>query len=575
MRFRLILIGQDGSEIDWGVKPWSETKNGGVFDLWSLPAGTYTMEFRPPESARLLPTWWGGGADRVSATTFTLAEGQQLLGQRITLRSGASITGVVSGPDGRPLEGATVEAIRNPSGSEFLTEDRTATDSEGRYRLGGLPPDAYTLSFSMPGYLMEYWDDRPTAQTAQFFAVADGATLARRNAHLATTTPTLRTPAISPPYPTVGVPTTVDTGPAPAGVTFRYQWFRQNEPIAGATGRSFTPRPEDFGRPLHVQVFSTSTRYAPTFWASPWLAPTMETTRIAGNDRYSTAAAISRAHFAPGIPVAYVASGQAFADALAGAPAAVRDRAPVLLAQADGPLPASTAEELRRLRPARIIVLGGRGAIGDAAFTELSRLTTGAVTRLSGSDRFQTAVAVSRAQYPKGASLVFIAHGMKFPDALTAAPIAGISNAPLLLAKGTLEPALTAELKRLKPKRIVVVGDAIDPALGAKLDAYAPTIDWYRGADRYETADLLAGWFPGETETLYVASGVDFPDALAGAAAAGKSRSGILLTPPNALNQYAKWRVRNAWADRMIVLGGPGAVSEDVFRALQRFDYST
>jgi len=92
--------------------------------------------------------------------------------------------------------------------------------------------------------------------------------------------------------------------------------------------------------------------------------------RLAGADRYATAAAIARHHHPAGAPMAYVATGENFPDALAaGAPAAIRG-APTLLVRA-GSVPGSSATELQRLNPARIIVLGGPRVIGQAVFNAL------------------------------------------------------------------------------------------------------------------------------------------------------------------------------------------------------------
>src|SRR5438034_1366672 len=88
-------------------------------------------------------------------------------------------------------------------------------------------------------------------------------------------------------------------------------------------------------------------------------APAFE--RREGADRYATAAAVSRATFTSDVPRAFVASGQTFPDALAGGPAAKAGGGPVLLVARDA-LPQPTADELRRLQPKTIVVLGGAAA---------------------------------------------------------------------------------------------------------------------------------------------------------------------------------------------------------------------
>jgi len=88
-------------------------------------------------------------------------------------------------------------------------------------------------------------------------------------------------------------------------------------------------------------------------------------TRLAGADRYATAAAVSASTFAAGAPVAYVATGLDFPDALAGAVAAGRAGGPLLLVR-PAAVPPATAAELKRLKPTRIVVLGGSGVVTEA-----------------------------------------------------------------------------------------------------------------------------------------------------------------------------------------------------------------
>jgi hypothetical protein len=93
-------------------------------------------------------------------------------------------------------------------------------------------------------------------------------------------------------------------------------------------------------------------------------------TRIAGADRYATAAAISKATYAAGVPVVYIANGLGFADALAGAAAAGKAGGPLLTIPGTS-IPAATAAELTRLKPAKIIVLGGTSMVSQTVLTAM------------------------------------------------------------------------------------------------------------------------------------------------------------------------------------------------------------
>ncbi|MBI3746197.1 MAG: cell wall-binding repeat-containing protein [Chloroflexi bacterium] len=92
--------------------------------------------------------------------------------------------------------------------------------------------------------------------------------------------------------------------------------------------------------------------------------------RLSGPDRYATAAAISAATYAPGVPVAYIATGENFADALAGAPAAGSAGGPILLVPTSS-IPSVIAAELTRLQPARIVVLGGPSVVWPSVLVVL------------------------------------------------------------------------------------------------------------------------------------------------------------------------------------------------------------
>jgi putative cell wall-binding protein len=199
--------------------------------------------------------------------------------------------------------------------------------------------------------------------------------------------------------------------------------------------------------------------------------------RIAGADRYATAAAISTNTFNPGVPVAYVTTGEHWPDALATVPHAIRARGPLLLTQ-QGQMPQALKSELSRLRPGRIIVVGGPSAVSEAVFTELHGYHTGGgVQRIGGADRYQTAAMLSAAHLPGGAPMAYVVTGANFPDALAAGPAAGMRGAPTILVQGaSIPPSSAAELDRLNPNRIIVLGGpaVISMAVQNALRAYTP-----------------------------------------------------------------------------------------------------
>lgn len=185
---------------------------------------------------------------------------------------------------------------------------------------------------------------------------------------------------------------------------------------------------------------------------------TGEVTRVAGQTRYSTSAKISSLNFAPGPEIAFVASGEVFPDALSGAPVAGKTPGPTLLVQGDG-VPGIVKNELTRLMPKAIVVLGGESTINQDTYSFLTRYTTGAVSRWSGDDRFSTSAVISEMSYDPGVSVAYVASGRVFADALSGAPVAGKNKGPMLLVDtNSIPTSIMGELSRLKPKHIVVVG---------------------------------------------------------------------------------------------------------------------
>lgn len=247
--------------------------------------------------------------------------------------------------------------------------------------------------------------------------------------------------------------------------------------------------------------------------------------RVSGPNRYATAAEVSKDTFASSASV-FVATGENFPDAVSsGSPAALTS-APVLLTR-NGSLPTETATEIQRLGASTIYILGGTSAVSSAVETQLSAL--GTTQRLAGANRFETAAAISQARFPT-ADTVYIATGSNFPDALAGAPVAALDQAPILLVTQNSIPAATqAELNRLNPTDTIVLGGTavISDAVAASLPG---SVTRLAGANRYSTAAAISqATFSPPVPVIYISTGLNFPDALAGGAAGGFREGPVLL----------------------------------------------
>lgn len=293
--------------------------------------------------------------------------------------------------------------------------------------------------------------------------------------------------------------------------------------------------------------------------------------RIQGESRYDTSAAIADTYPA-GQDVVYLASGTTFPDALTGATLAGKQDAPVLLVQHDK-IPAAVTAQLQRLDPARIVALGGPKAISDTVLEAAAEHTSGEVTRLSGANRYETAAAIA-ATYPSGISTAYIASGATYPDALSGSASAARNGRPMLLANSGHLPQATREaLLDLKPGRIVILGgpQAVSNGVQNQLKEFtAGDVTRIAGANRYETSALIADTFPDDRDRVFVATGLDFPDALSGSALAGKQANPVLLTQPSKLPNSVGDAIAGLDADQGVVLGGYTSVNSIVLDQLGR-----
>ncbi|WP_164863462.1 peroxidase family protein [Agromyces sp. LHK192] len=299
---------------------------------------------------------------------------------------------------------------------------------------------------------------------------------------------------------------------------------------------------------------------------------------LAGADRFQTAALISQRQFpspGDGIPVVYITDAMKFPDALAGGAAARAEGGPILMVanRLDGDIPFSTAEELTRLNPAKIVVLGDSNSV-----TVNTRENLRAYTRdddvevVGGVDRMETAAMISERFDPgtQGVERVFIADGNNFPDALAAAAVAARDGVPILLThRDALPTATRGALERLNPQEIIILGStaSISAATEAAIRTYADPGDTRRiaGVDRFQTAAMITQEFyePG-VEKLFIANGRNFPDALAAGPAAGLFDSPILLVDPSYIPADVLAEIERLNPAQIVVLGGPTNVGPAV-----------
>jgi putative cell wall-binding protein len=279
--------------------------------------------------------------------------------------------------------------------------------------------------------------------------------------------------------------------------------------------------------------------------------------RAAGSDRIGTAVAVSQLNFPSGGAGAVVlARSDDFPDALVAAPLAATTKAPLLFVQGAS-LPSVTKAEITRVLGAHgtVYLIGSTTAIPASIETTLQ--SSGYTTvRIGGSDRYATAVAVANVLGAR--STVFLATGTNFPDALSAGPAAAHMNGVVLLTDGSSMPSITRSYLNAHLGAVYAVGG---PAAAA--DGGATRIV---GADRMSTAAAVASTFFTAPQTVGVASGATFADAMSGGAYLARLGGPMLLTYPTSVptstSNYLS-AVRSGLASSSL-FGGSAAISTSV-----------
>lgn len=292
--------------------------------------------------------------------------------------------------------------------------------------------------------------------------------------------------------------------------------------------------------------------------------------RIFGKDRYETSSLISKNGWESASSVV-ICNGENFPDALCAAPLAKKYNAPILLVSKSG-LSESTKEELSRLNPDKLIIIGGNGVIPDKAISEIKTAAPKAsdVTRLGGTTRYDTSKMIAD-KVGKSSSIVLVS-GKASSDALSISYIAANKGMPILLADRK-EDVLEYSKDNSVEKAYIIGGESL---VSKDIESIFKNTERIYGKDRYESNQKILDKFKDDINfgSIYLASaqynGVDqFADALSVSALASKDCNPIILvsrTIDKDTVSIIKSKVdKNS---KVIAIGGTQLVSENIVTAL-------
>jgi putative cell wall-binding protein len=313
--------------------------------------------------------------------------------------------------------------------------------------------------------------------------------------------------------------------------------------------------------------------------------------RTAGGTRYETAVAASLEYFEYGADNVVLCTGEDFPDALSAAPWARFLKAPVLLTRRTA-VPPTVMDEIERLGAKNVWIIGGQSAVSSSVQTQLETAGLTVDRQLQGTDRYATSAKIATFLYDAlvadgrpFSNRAFVARGDAFPDALALAPVAAATYSPILLVRtqAPLPPAIDDVFEFLPIRDTWIAGgtDVVSVGVEEAIEAWnkhhsgvdSPATRM-AGEDRYGTSARVMqnavsmNWV--DLDTLGVATGLNFPDALGGGAALGTYGSPLVLTRPGALPPTVADAItyRAHEIGRVDIFGGGDVVSEGVRSAI-------
>ncbi|MCS5718376.1 cell wall-binding repeat-containing protein [Herbiconiux sp. CPCC 205763] len=369
-------------------------------------------------------------------------------------------------------------------------------------------------------------------------------------------------------------------------------------PVGQSTDIDYNPNPGCGSAPVVIRTVATAalydyTPYQPNpeakvpgsdgngcsslgnlnFWFvyTDWFGyPHIDVDRIQGADRFAVAVAIAEQAYPSGTKTVYLATGTGYADALSAGPAAVQDDAPLLLTLPDA-LPTAVSDEITKLKAEAVVIVGGPNSVSSAIESQL-RNSGLKVDRIGGADRFEVSRNVAQHAFANGASGAYVATGLNFPDALSASGAGGHNGMPVVLVNGTLSSVdgdTSALLKTLKVKNVTIAGGPNSVSSGIASTIATQTgasVSRQSGADRFEASLNINKAAYGTSDRVFLATGLNFPDALAGSALAGAKGAPLIVVPGNCVPANVKASFKFFDNTRVTLLGGPNSLSDGVFR---------
>lgn len=190
--------------------------------------------------------------------------------------------------------------------------------------------------------------------------------------------------------------------------------------------------------------------------------------------------------------------------------------------------------------------------------------------KIVGTNRYETAIEVSKKGWPNGATNAVIVNDNSISDAISATPFANAKDAPILLTnKDTLNEETKQQLKDLGVKNVYIIGgeNVVSNKIEEQLISENITVDRIQGSNRQATSIEIAKRLDqiNNVKEVSVVNGYKgLADAVSIASISANENMPIILSETDKISDEAIEFIDDNNIAKSYIVGGESVVSNDL-----------